>query len=784
MREKLLFDENWMFHRGDIETPIPKRKGPVYVQSKTERKLHGPASRLYNSNPDDYSSSTEPNIDRWEWVDLPHDYIIEQVPKEENNNALGFFDYRNAWYRKVFNLVEEDKGKRLTLFFEAVATQCTIYLNGCLIKHNFCGYNSFEIDISDFVKFGTGKENENVLAVYVNSEEFEGWWYQGGGIYRHVWLNKTDPVAIDLWGVYAMPVKRRDGKWDIDVETTVINDMYEDVNVTAVTTFYDANGKSIAKMSGMTEVHMRDKATAKYSMTVENPILWDIDNPYLYTVDTRLFINDKEIDKYTIHTGFRTFTLDPHEGLFLNGKHIKIKGVCAHQDFGITGKAVPDNIAEYKIEMIKEMGANGYRTSHYPHSEATMDALDRMGFVVMDEVRWFSSSEEGTEQLEMLVKRDRNRPSVLFWSVGNEEPHHVTEEGRRICKSMMAKIRSLDNKRVVMTAVSNSPDEATVYDELDAIGVNYNLDKYEIIHEKYPDKCIFASECCATGTSRGWYDDDCVEKGFLSSYDKDTNNWFRGREMTWKFFNERPWVLGGYQWIAFEHRGEAEWPRLCSQSGAIDLYLQKKDAFYQNQSHWTEKPMVHLLPHWNFRGREGEKIRVVAYTNCDELELFLNGISIGKQKIEKYGHGEWYVEYEPGMLEVEAAIDGAVVCKDTRITTGKAEKLMLKSENRITEANGVDIAVITCYCVDANGLEVPDAAPYVSFNTNSLGSVAGTGSDITDHIPPNITQRQMRAGRITAAVRAGKKAGDLKIYASSDGLDGAVLTIPLLESEK
>lgn len=780
MREKILFDNGWMFHKGDIEVPFPSSKGPVYAQSKTERKLAGPAARAYNSRPDDYSGAGgEINIYQWEHVELPHDYIIKQTPKEENNNALGFFEYGNAWYRKAFNLCEADKGKRLTLFFEAVATHCTVYLNGCVLKHNFCGYNSFEVDITDFVKFGEGKENENLLAVYVSSEEFEGWWYQGAGIYRHVWLCKTSPVAIDLWGVYAMPVEREDGVWDIDAETTVINSDFEDVTVKAVTCFYSENGEKLTEAEGEAFVPAQGKSVVKYHMEAKNPLVWDIDTPHLYSVETRLLADGEEIDRYMTHTGFRTFKLDPNEGLLLNGKHIKINGVCAHQDFGLTGKAVPDNIARYKVEMIKEMGANGYRTSHYPHSEATMDALDSLGFVVMDEVRWFSSSEEGMSQLEMLVKRDRNRPSVLFWSVGNEEPHHITEEGRRICRSMMARIRKLDDKRVVMTAVSNSPDMATVYDELDAIGINYNLNLYDGIHEKYPEKCVFSSECCATGTTRGWYDDDCHEKGYLSAYDKDTNNWFLGRERTWKFLNERPWVLGGYQWIAFEHRGEAVWPRLCSQSGAIDLYLQKKDAFYQNQSLWLDTPMVHLLPHWNFSGREGEPIRVSAYTNCDMLELFLNGRSLGRKEIEKFGHGEWQVTYEPGELKVNAYKDGELVCTDVRNTTGEPVGLVLKLDNSVSEANGVDVALISCYCIDSEGREVPDAAPFVSFNANSLGRVVGTGSDISDHIPVHITERRMRAGRITVAVKVGREAGELKVYAKSSGLREAVLTIPL-----
>ena len=482
-------------------------------------------------------------------------------------------------------------------------------------------------------------------------------------------------------------------------------------------------------------------------------MLWDTKTPHLYTVKTILSVNGKEIDEYTTRTGFRTFRFIKDKGLFLNGEPIKIKGVCAHQDFGLTGKAVSDNIYRYRIEMIKEMGANGYRTSHYPHAEATMDALDELGFIVMDETRWFDSTDEGIEQLEMLVKRDRNRPSVLFWSVGNEEPHHGTEEGRRICKSMMAHVRKLDDTRYVMTAV-DAPEGSTVYDELDAIGINYSLDKYEYVHKKYPDKPIFASECCATGSTRGWYDEDFPQKSYFSAYDKDTNSWFLGREKTWQFISEREWIIGEYQWIAFEHRGETVWPRLCSQSGAIDLYLQKKDAFYQNQSHWIEdRPLVHLLPHWNFTGREGEAIKVFAYTNCEELELFLNGKSQGIQQIKKYGHGEWYVPYEAGELRVEAKNGGKVVCRDIRTTTGKAVKLNMVLENTIKHANGEDVALISCYCTDADGREVPDAQPFVEFHSNSFGTIIGTGSDICDHVPPHITNRKMRAGRISVAVK-------------------------------
>lgn len=778
MREKILFNDNWEFHKGDVNIDFPKDKGPVYIQSKTERKLWGPGSKHYKGRADNYQYGQELCTDKWDFITLPHDYVIMQTPIETENNTLGYLKYENAWYRKKFTLTEEDLKKRLTLLFEGVATHATVYLNGCLLKRNFCGYTSFEVNISDVAACG-----ENVLSVYVETHDHEGWWYEGGGIYRHVWLCKTDNVAVDLWGVYVAPQKIDDETWSVKIETEVVNDRYESVIAEIETTMYDKNMEIAAVCNCELPIPHREKAKAQCFAEVKNPILWDIDNPNLYTVDTVIKVNGVVCDTYRTRTGFRTCVIHPDNGMFINGKYVKIKGVCAHQDFGITGKAVADNVQRYKLEMIKEMGANGFRTSHYPHSEATMDALDELGFIVMNETRWFESTEEGKAQLEMLVKRDRNRPSVFFWSVGNEEPHHLTEVGRRICKNLISFIKKFDDTRFVMTAVSDNPPAATVFDETDVIGINYNLAKYESIHEKYPNKGIFSSECCATGTTRGWYEADCAERGYISAYDKCTTNWFLGRENTWKFIAQHQWILGEYQWTAFEHRGETFWPRLCSVSGAIDMFLQKKDAFYQNKSHWSESPNVHLLPHWNFRGREGEIIQVWAYTNCEELELFLNEKSLGKQKIEKYGHGAWQVEYQPGTLRVDAISDGKVVCTDSRTTTGKAEKLNLKLENKIKYANGTDVAIISCYCTDSEGREVPTATPSVGFNANGLGTVIGTGSDNTDHAPVYLAHRKMYAGRITVAVKVGKTAGDLKVYATSENLLDAVLTIPLEETD-
>lgn len=775
MREKILFDNNWFFHKGDIEYSFPTDKGYVYNSAKTESELYGPAARGYTASVYNNTFEAGACTHKWENVNLPHDYIVLQEPENNgrNNSALGYFAYDNAWYRKEFTLNEADREKRITVFFEGVATHCTVYINGCTVKHNFCGYNSFEVDITDFVKFGKEK---NVLALYVKTGH-EGWWYEGGGIYRHVWLNKTSPVAVDLWGVYVKPVRIDGDKWKVDIQTTVRNDRYVDTAVVCESKILDDNGNIAAVCKGETKISIREKADAVYGTTVENPKIWDIDAPNLYIVETDVYENGVKTDTYRCRFGFREFGFDKENGFVLNGRFLKIKGVCAHQDCGLTGKAVADNVQRYRVKLIKEMGANAFRTSHYPHSEAFMDALDEQGLIVMDETRWFSSSEESIEQLEMLVKRDRNRPSVVFWSVGNEEPHHTTEEGRRICKNMMSRVRKLDQTRVVMTAVCHSPDVATVYDELDAIGINYNWEKYDYVHEKFPDKPIFSSECGATSTTRGWYEADSPERGYICGYDHDVDGMFKSREFTWKFISERKWLLGGFQWDAFEHRGETVWPRLCSQSGAIDMFLQKKDAFYQNVSHWTDKPMIHLLPHWNFEGREGEKIKVCSYTNCDEAELFLNGKSLGKQQIEKFGHGEWIVAYEKGTLAVEGSVNGEVVCSDVAVTTGKPVKLNLRLDNAPVKSGKGDVAIITCFCTDENGAEVPTATPFVSFNTNGLGKIIATGSDVCDHSPVTEPCRKMRAGRITVAVSVGNVSGILRVHAEAENYTDGILDI-------
>ncbi len=782
MSTRILFNDAWRFFDGELQTQeAPRWKGPVYTEAKTERHRRGPASIQYPDTPSDFGMQKQVYVDReltyawWREVTLPHDYIITQQPKEQGNDGLGYFDYHPAWYRKHFTVDPQYDGKRIVLYFEGVTQRCAVYFNGIPMCEHTAGFVPFEVDISDFVRFG----EENVLAVHVTPTRPDGWWYGGAGIYRDVYLEIGERVAQARYGTFVAPQKQTGGIWTVPVQVEVDNHDWTAQDAQVHITLTDPDGCAMQTLSADVHIAPKERATLTLSATVEQPRLWSIDTPVLYRAMTRVCSSFGEDVSHTTF-GFRTVRFDSERGFLLNDQVIKIKGVCGHGDFGLTGKAVPDNIHTLKVRLIKEMGANGYRCSHYPQSEFLMDAFDRQGLVVMAETRWFTSTPDGIDELTTLVRRDRNHPSVIMWSVGNEEDYFVRKQGARIVKTLRAAVQKHDRTRVIMTANDRTPDICTVYDDSDIVGVNYNLEMLDLLHAKYPDKGILSTECCATGSTRGWYADSSAEHGYISAYDRGTNDWFPSREKTWRFVHERPWLAGSFQWISFDHRGEAAWPRLCSQSGALDMFLQKKDAFYQNRTHWCDQPQVHLLPHWNHAGKEGCAIEVWAYTNCEQLELFLNGESLGRQSITYPGHGVWWVDYAPGTLCVVGYQNGREVCRDERISTGRPTALRLSLMNgEDLHANGRDLAVFTCTAVDACGVEVPDASTLVRFHCNALGAIVGTGSSPSDHTPVCCPQRQMFAGVITVGVKLGTKGGKLSLCAESDTLQRAYIEVTI-----
>ena len=748
MRETIDFDNEWLFHRGELKDDfLPAYKGICYMGAKTERMRKGPASRYYNDDTDCYSENKEYPLDKWEKVSLPHDYLAGDVPDRKYNPALGFVRYDGAWYRKHFILPKSDEGKRIVVFFEGVATNCTVYLNGCIITRSFSGYTPFEADITDYVLF----DDDNVLAIKIEPCEPEGWWYEGAGIYRHVTLIKTDRLSVDLYGIY-VKTSISDEKWQTNAVVTVLNRYDRDKIAHVECEIIDKNGRTVAKASRNKKIAAYAEADVECNFKLISPELWSPDHPVRYTLKAKVFSGKTQTDCSVVKFGYRSVKMTSESGLTINGNRYPINGVCTHADCGLFGKAVPDNVQKYKIDLIKQMGANAYRTSHYPHAECVMEALDENGFIVMDETRRFESTEESKKQLETLIKRDRNRPSVIFWSIGNEEQYFGTGQGRKICKNLISFIKSLDDSRLI-TIACDKVDREKVLDLVDVIGINYCYDLIDAVHAKYPDKPLFMSECVASGTKRGWYEEADDKQAARPAWDNDTGMYFRNREMTYTFISERPFIAGSFQWTAFEHRGEAVWPRVCSLSGSIDMFLQKKDAFYQNKSFWTDEPMIHLLPHWNFTGFEGKPIHIVAYTNCKEAILDVNGKKYPPVKIKKYGKAEWNISFCPGYIEAYGITDGKIVCRKKIQTTEKPVALKLSLDTENIERNGKDVAVFSCRAVDKNGKFVPDATPLVTFSATGCGQVLSTGSDNADHESLYSSTRRMYAGVISVAVK-------------------------------
>lgn len=774
MSRRILFCDNWLFHDGEIEVQSPALKGPVYTQSKTESYRSGPAAIYYPDRPDDFGKpGSVLTHERWETVTLPHDYMVNSPIVKDENNALGFRRYHPAWYRKHFKASDTWQGMRVELEFLGIATECDIYFNGVWLRHNETQYTPITVDITDFIKFGA----DNVIAVHVTQRTIENWWYNGGGICHKAYITVSDPVHAERDGVFIAPEKISDTEWRVPVSVEVRNDRYEQVGARVETALLDAEGRELSLLVSDITVPARSVEMLSHEpRTVTSPRLWDIDDPYLHKARTRVYVDGELRDERSDRFGFRTIEFTAEQGFLLNGRERFINGVCGHEDFGLTGKAVPDNIMRYKARVLKDMGVNAYRCAHSMQDEAFMDAFDELGILVMAETRHFSTAPSHLDELRALVRRDRNRPSVFMWSVGNEEHYFITDEGRRIAENMTFEVKRLDKTRPVMTANDKTPEVCTVYDTSDLVAVNYNHHLYDYLHDKFPYKPIFASECSAASTTRGWYYDTCHELGRMSAYDEDVNKWFISHENTFRGFFERPYMMGGFVWSAIEYLGEAKWPRICSCSGAVDLYMQKKDSFYQLKSFFVGSPMIHVMPHWNMEGRKN--IRIVAYTNCAEAEIFINGNSLGRQSCEKYIHNEWCADFEAGELRAVGYDEsGMMVAEDVKVTTGKPYALALRFENADDVcANGEDLALFTCCVVDECGREIPDAECEVTFVPDKLAKVIGTGSDHTDHNPPCLPTRRMYAGRVLAAVRPGCP-GEMTLTALSYGLKSASLTV-------
>ena len=769
MREVIQLNQ-WLFHNGDIDCGNPTDKNYYYMSAKTESCRKGPAYAGFYADENPLAEDQERTFDGWKYVQVPHDYLADAPIDKNEPGTLGMVKRTNAWYIKDFSLSEEDMGKRLCLYFEGIAVHAKVYLNGCFLKHSTTAYVPFEVDITDFVNCG-----KNHLAVYCDTTPSEGWWYQGGGIYRPAYLIKTSPVYTDLYGVYVKPERVASDVWNTNVTVTVCNDSYADTQITTEVVLKIKGGAEVARQSSTCPVAATSKTDVSLSLHVKDPALWSPDSPVLYTATVGLYANGQLLDSTDTTFGYREFSIDPENGLFINGRHYPIHGVCAHQNGGrLFGHVLPDNVNRYRLEQLKAIGINAYRTGHYMQSSATMGLLSSLGFIVMDETRQFSTSEESLSQLQALVKRDRNHPCVFFWSAGNEDPLTCTEKGRRIFKKMRSVIRKMDNTRPVTCAVSFAPSESTIFDDVDVIGINYDFNACLDVHKRFPEKGVLFSEFCACATTRGWYDESDPTRGYITTYDHHTDHYFVSRDMNYEFLRNNPFMLGGYAWNAFEYRGESTYPRLGSCSGLMDLYLQKKDSYYCTAALVSEKPVLHIIPHWNYEGLEGLPITVIAYTNAPEAQLFVNGKACDIVLTKSRGYAQWDVPYEQGELKVVATFANGSTLTQSKVTTGAPTALKFTIEENA--ANLDDVAIITCSFLDANGIEVPTASNHVSFCCRGDGTIYATGSDPSDLTSPYLHDRKAFNGKITVAVkRTGN--GPILLTARSENLQSTYIQL-------
>ncbi|MGN0981048.1 MAG: glycoside hydrolase family 2 TIM barrel-domain containing protein [Candidatus Avoscillospira sp.] len=741
-REKLLMDFGWRFHLGDITPPAihPLLIMEVYLAAKS---LRGRGAAAY-----------EYNDDGWRTVNLPHDYVIEGTPSQQESSAGASLKREPAWYRRYFRLDPGDRGKRISLEFEGVATHCTVWVNGHQMIRHFGGYNGFEIDITDVAKYG---DERNVVAVRVDVGEFEGWWYEGGGIYRHVWLHKTDPLHVGRYGTYIVS-EDKGGQWENRVETTVCNSAEEAQSGVLCSRILDAAGRPVAECRDPFTVEAGGETVVYSLLHVKDPALWSPEEPNLYTLSSSIYVGDSRKDVYATTFGYRTILFDPEEGFFLNGVNLKIKGACVHEDFGGQGVGVSDNLKEFRIRRMKEMGCNGYRTAHNLHSEITLDLCDREGMLVMDENRWFESWGDGISQLEDMVRRDRNHPCVIFWSLGNEEPIQGFEAGKKIVRTMGRVIKKLDRTRPVLMAMHTGLLNGQATSVSDVIGVNYNQEILPEIHRANPTRPMVGSEN-------------------YSVSDEPEADRARGIE-TWRLVKTLPYMMGYYIWTGIDYRGEHRYPTLLATCGGLDLNCRKKEDFYVYESFWKDAPMVHVGPHWNLTPDEEGMVEVTVVSNAETVELLCNGVSLGKKAADIFDLTPWRVPYTPGELTAIAYSGGKEVARDVVRTAGEPVGLALKLENDGVCANDEDCAVVSATAVDGSGTPVPTACGMVRFSVNGAGELLSTCSgDSRDLDPCPAASRRLYQGQCAAVIRVRAGRGPLEVRVEGDGLADGCLTV-------
>ena len=773
-RERLLLDFGWRFrlgHANDASQDLGwGNGGETFAKSGN---LLGATSR---ANFDDSS---------WQKVDLPHDWAIE-LPFENDRSLVAHGCHplgrkypatSIGWYRRVFDLPASDLGRRLALEFDGVYRDSIVIFNGHYIGKNFSGYAPFRYDVTDHANYG----GKNVLLVRVDATLGDGWFYEGAGIYRHVWLTKTHPVHVPQWGTFVRAEVRPSAPANVRISTDVDNEGDATRNCRVISRILDPAGKVVATLPSQPfAIAAGDRHAFDQTTSVRSPALWSIEQPNLYRLETTVESAGATVDTYSTPFGLRSVRFDANTGFYLNEKHVLIKGTCNHQDHAGVGAAVPDRIQHYRIQRLQDMGSNAYRTSHNPPTPELVDACDQRGMIMMCETRLMDSTPEGLSQLERMIRCHRNHPSIVIWSLGNEEPEQGTERGARIETTMKRLVKRLDNTRPVTQAMNNGWGGMGASNVVDVQGFNYNEPRIDQFHKDYPKLPIVGSETASTVCTRGIYAND-EDKGYVRAYDTEKPDWAAPAETWWKFYDARPFLAGGFAWTGFDYRGEPTpygWPCINSHFGIMDMCGFAKDNFYYYKAWWDDKPVLHLFPHWNWEGKEGQDIEVWVHSNLDRVELFLNGQSQGAQDITKNTHLMWKVKYTPGTLEARGFKAGAQVLVAKRETAGPAARIVLHPDRPSISADGEDVSMVTAEIVDAQGRQVSIADNDVAFQITGRGRLLGVGNgDPSSHEPDKLERRRAFNGLCMAIVQSSKAAGEIQVTATSPGLESATATL-------
>lgn len=728
-REHLLLDFGWRFSLGN-SCDITKdfNHGTSYFTYF--------AKAGYGDGP--ASTGFEDRI--WREIDLPHDWAVElpfsaSASHSHGYKTIGWKYPENSvgWYRKTIFIPETDLGRKISIQFDGVHRNSVVWVNGFYLGQEHSGYTGFEYDITDYLNYG----GNNVIAVRVDASIEEGWFYEGAGIYRHTWINKTNKLHVKTNGTFVTS-EIGTGKADLTIRTSIINSDKLPLSFTVEQTLLDTDGRPVSYNSSA-EVSFTQLTEKTYfsNLHIENPKLWSPKTPYLYKLITKINAGGTIIDEYKTTVGIRTVTFDAANGFFLNGKSIKLKGSNLHQDHAGVGTAIPDALQEFRIKRLMEMGNNAIRTSHNPPTPELLDICDRLGVMVIDENRLMGINQEHFDLLKRLMERDRNHPSVIVWSLGNEEwAIESNILGERITATMQAYAQTLDSSRRFTVAISGGCGNGSSK-SLDVMGFNYlvqcNIDDY---HRKFPNQPSIGTEESTTHSSRGIYENDKSNDHMAPS---DRTGEGPAIETGWKFYDERPYLSGIFYWTGFDYKGEPnplKWPAVSSQYGILDACGFPKDQFYYLKSWWTSELVLHITPHWNWKNSEGKVIQVWAYSNCDEVELFLNNKSLGRKTVLRNSHLEWAVKYKPGTLLAKGFKNGKVVVTDQQVTSAEPAHIQIQETKKTVNADGRDLSIITIQVTDMAGKVVPTATNEISFTLDGPGKIIGVGNgDPASHEP-------------------------------------------------